>query len=41
MRGFVDPNEPAKGLRMNVEPGQSWRVPTMVSLDRTGTGAGR
>jgi len=41
VRGFVDPNEPAKGLRMNVEPGQSWRVPTMVSLDRTGTGAGR
>lgn len=33
VRSYLDPADPARGVRCNVAPGDAWRVPTMVSVD--------
>ena len=34
VRGYVDPNDHAKGFRYNVSPGGAYKVPTYTSIDR-------
>ncbi|NLC57747.1 MAG: hypothetical protein GX774_12985, partial [Armatimonadetes bacterium] len=34
VRGYVDPNDHAKGFRYNVSPGDAYKVPTYTSIDR-------
>jgi hypothetical protein len=41
VRGYVDPSDPAKGYRLNVAPGDAYRVPAFAYLDTvTGAAAG-